>query len=356
MKKGINRKLTSKYILSKVSQEEIFSKYLGIDIGIIRTAIETGRLINSPLRIDKHPSFGFKYDRYGKLKARDFAGYFWGDCFDIVGYRINENPNKAKGFYNILNHICKTFNIDYDTKDIEYKPIDYSIEKSIIKVAYRDWNTFDLEFWNNYSIDINILREYNVNPILTAFINKYGKDKPIYHFDIKDPCYCYYLGTDSKLIDNVELYFPYRGLIGKPKFICNTGVIKGLLQCNFKDILLITKSYKDIMCLKSILNIIDIGFNIDVISLSSETRILTEQQYNFLKEKYSSIYSLLDFDKTGVSASNRMSKLYNIKPLFLTNGRFGTINYGAKDFSDYVKNNGFEKALNLVNEILKIML
>jgi hypothetical protein len=34
----------------------------------------------------------------------------------------------------------------------------------------------------------------------------------------------------------------------------------------------------------------------------------------------------------------------------LTNGRFGTKNYGAKDISDYIEINGTTEALKIINQ------
>ena len=48
--------------------------------------------------------------------------------------------------------------------------------------------------------------------------------------------------------------------------------------------------------------------------------------------------------------ANTLLKRYNIKPLFLTDGRFGTINYGAKDISDYIEINGTTETLKLINQ------
>lgn len=58
----------------------------------------------------------------------------------------------------------------------------------------------------------------------------------------------------------------------------------------------------------------------------------------------------MDFDLTGVKMANTLLKRYNIQPLFLTDGRFGTRDYGAKDISDYIELNGPSKALEIINQ------
>ena len=39
--------------------------------------------------------------------------------------------------------------------------------------------------------------------------------------------------------------------------------------------------------------------------------------------------------------------------MFLTDGRFGSKDYGAKDISDYYQINGYSKTLSLINEVKK---
>ena len=113
-------KLTKQNILDKISQVNIFATYLGLPAEVIQNCIDTGELICNPLRIDEHPTAGFKYDNRGKLKFRDFSGYFWGDCFDVVAYIISTiyhksyNINDKTDFIKILRHITFTF------KDIFY--------------------------------------------------------------------------------------------------------------------------------------------------------------------------------------------------------------------------------------------
>jgi len=44
---------------------------------------------------------------------------------------------------------------------------------------------------------------------------------------------------------------------------------------------------------------------------------------------------------------------YSIQPLFFTDGKFDTVDYGAKDFSDYVANNSEEKVKQIINKAKK---
>ena len=76
MKRNANTsKLTKAFIESRVSQEEIVSKYLDIPLEVVRDCVEHNRLIKSVFRDDDtDASMGFKYNAHGKLKVRDFGG------------------------------------------------------------------------------------------------------------------------------------------------------------------------------------------------------------------------------------------------------------------------------------------
>ena len=121
MGRRINTRLTKDFILSKVDQITIFSTYFNLPIETIQYCIDTGEFIVSPIRTDLHPTCGFRYNNRGKLKFKDFAGYFWGDCFDAAAYIIsniqgNENLDISNkdDFIKVLRHITLTF------KDIFY--------------------------------------------------------------------------------------------------------------------------------------------------------------------------------------------------------------------------------------------
>jgi nitrogenase molybdenum-iron protein alpha/beta subunit len=64
------------------------------------------------------------------------------------------------------------------------------------------------------------------------------------------------------------------------------------------------------------------------------------------------IVNFYDFDYAGIKASNYLRKKYGWGYVFLTNGRFGTIDYKAKDISDFVKINDVEAGKNIIQHLL----
>jgi hypothetical protein len=166
--------------------------------------------------------------------------------------------------------------------------------------------------------------------------------KLVYVYDEKNPAIAYYFGKDNAGNDKWKIYY-YKNR--KFRFIGNTNRINGWIQIPKKGrFLVITKSMKDVMCLSR--------FSIPAVSMQAETQIPYDYIIEELQSRYDEIFTLFDFDLTGVRSANKIRKLYGIKPLFLTNGRFGSRDFGYKDFSDYLQANGIESAYELISEAL----
>jgi len=160
MNLGILPNLTKDYILSKVSQEQIFEHYLPIKV-------TTEGLIKSPLRNDKNPTASFYYSQNGKLRFRDFGGNFWGDCFDLVALYENLNANNKKDFNILLDKLARIFKIHKyesnginpvisgNTLSIKEASINFKGKKKI-EIKTRDFNEIDARFW----FQGNVTRKY----------------------------------------------------------------------------------------------------------------------------------------------------------------------------------------------------
>lgn len=358
MGRNINStKLTKEYVLSKVSQITIFSTYLNLSDKIIQYCIDSGELICSPIRDDVHPTCGFRYDKKGKLKFRDFAGYFWGDAFDVVTlvmanmYNKNYDVSNKEDFIKILRHITFTFRKIFYGKeqdinlinDINNTVINLKNKKPIIEIVVREWNLQDEEYWRQFGVPLQHLNINFVYPIEQYYINRNVNPEPKYYYKPSDPCYGYNLGKDRKGIYSIKLYFPKRGK-GTTRFITNCNHLEGIYNLDRTDynIIVITKSTKDRLSLGATINRILYlygGLSIGIINIPHETYRLRQNEFDWLCSKLAidgKIVSLMDNDITGIYEAIWLRNNYHIEPFLIPK------QYNAKDFAELVCNNKIE--------------
>lgn len=357
MRKINHSKLSRAAILEKISQESIFAAYFNLSLHTIQYCIDSGELICSPIRDDKHPTCGFRYDNRGRLKMKDFSGAWWGDCFDAVAtvltviYDRQFDVTNKKDFIDILRHITFTFkNIWYGS---EVDPIiSASITKAIniikhtkqiIEVVVREWNSKDVEYWSQYDINLNMLNVNFIYPVEQYYINRKTNPHPKYFYNPLDVCYCYNLGVDRNGVNNIKLYFPKRNK-GDTKFITNSNTLEGIynLARDNYDFIIITKSTKDrlaincqLLKLKAVISSLA-NLHIGVINIPHETYKLRQIEFKWLFSKLNEngcILSLMDNDDTGIAEADWLENVYNIPKVFIPR------RYNSKDFADFVKNN-----------------
>ena len=368
---GVNiksTKLTKQYILSKVSQVTIFATYLNLSNSIIQQCIDNRTLIVSPLREDVHPTCGFMYDNRGKLKFKDFAGYFWGDCFDLVAlvmsniYKKEYDISKKEDFVKVLKHITFTFKDIFYGKEkdialineINNSIVELKNKKNIIELVIRSWNTNDKEYWNRIGVDLHTLNLNFVYPVDQYYINRKINPEPKYHYKDSDPCYAYFLGQDKHGINNIKLYFPFRTKT-TTRFITNCNHLEGIynLDKNNYDIIVITKSTKDrlaIRCWWEANQFLYGGVSIGLINIPHETYKLRQNEYDWLTSKLSAtgrIISLMDNDRTGKIEAKYLKDNYRIIPILIPKL------YKCKDFAELVQKTPNDEIISLVNLVIK---
>lgn len=321
--------LTKQDILSKIRQEDIFKHYLGVEPVI-------GKKFRAPemLRKDKHPTCTFKWIR-GKLLYRDWAEPNPCDCFVVVqrlyscdfksALKIVANDFGLSNVNGIKRGVVPSFRITKTAKPS-------TVDKSEIRIKRQKFIEGDIEYLSSYHISSDTCRLFRCSGVEKVWLNGIL----IYQYKKDDPAIVYHLkGYEYKI------YFYRRPT---QRFLCNTIAIQGWKQLPHKgELLIITKSMKDVMVLY------EAGYN--AIAPQSENQIIDEGIIKNLKKRFSNIVTLFDFDYTGITSANRYRKLYGIEALFLTNGRFGTIDYKSKDPADYSKNFGIRKLKELAHEI-----
>lgn len=364
-------KLSKQSVLAKISQVTIMATYLNLTDKIVQYCIDTGELICSPIREDAHPTCGFRYDNRGKLKFRDFAGYFWGDCFDVVAmimssiYNKNYDVSNKEDFIKVLRHITFTFkDIFYGQQkdinlvnDINTAIVNIKHKKPIIELVVRNWNTNDEKYWAQFGVSLKYLNINFVYPVEQYYINRKINPEPKYYYKDNDPCYGYFLGQDRSGIYNMKLYFPKRDK-SITRFITNCNHLEGIVNLNQDnyDIIVITKSTKDRLSIgNSILRMKPLyggvpKENIGIINIPHETYRLRQNEYDWLRGKLNDngiIVSLMDNDTTGKHEAIWLKNNYKIVPLLIP------AKYKAKDFAECVSKHKFEVIKDMIVDSIK---
>ena len=318
--------ITKELILQNISQEAIMEHYLGVHIG--------KGLFRSPLRNDKKPTCAFYKNRSGDLIFKDFGGYFYGNCFSVVMNKYNCSYHEA------LEIIANDFGIVKNNKLQRHeKLIDYSnkiLEKSepcILQAEIKEFSEKELAWWKSFGITSSTLKYYNVFSCKSIFLNSnyYGGSSD------KNFIFGYYNGIDENDIEKWRFYFPFRSSY---RFLSNwpKTMIQGYRQLPKQgDLLVITKSMKDVMCLY------DLG--ITAIAPNSETLFISEEELENLSRRFKVISVLYDQDKAGKANMAKIRRSYPDLFYFVI-----PKNLDAKDISDFYKKYGRDRTLELINK------
>lgn len=309
--------ITLDWILSKVTEYDIYAKYIG--------EFKVGMIYNSPFRKDKNPSFGIFYSK--RTNQLLFKDHGTGECGNVI--KFVQLYTGITNYPDILKDIVNRLNINNSTKltTTQYKPP----TETVIGIVRQNFTETDKKYWSQFNIDINTLKKFNVFSIKYYLCN--GIVKGIY----KDtnPMYAY------KVYNNFKIYRPLGDKYTKWRNNLTEYDIQGYEQLPQKgDTLIITKSMKDVMCLYKM--------GIPAISPSSESTFIPDKCLEELKTRFKRILILFDRDIAGIKYLRKISKKTGLEPL-LINKKFN-----AKDVSDAIKLNGFETIKNWIKTELKL--
>lgn len=299
--------ITLDYILSKVSEYDIYAHYLG--------QFKVGAIYNSPFRKDKNPSFGIYYSK--RTKQLLFKDHGTGECGNIV--KFVSLYTGLTNYNDILKDIVKQLNITTDTKLDSSKQYIPSSE-TVIGIVRQKFTPTDINYWSQFNISEKTLKKFNVSSIKYYLCN--GIVKGIYKED--NPMYAY------KVYNNFKIYRPLADKYTKWRNNLTEYDIQGYAQLPSKgDTLIITKSMKDVMCLYEM--------GIPAISPSSESTFIPNDILEGLKKRFKRIIILFDRDNAGVKYLRKMSLKTGLEGLLVHK------KFKAKDISDAIKANSFEE-------------
>lgn len=305
--KELTNPITLEYILSKVTEYDIYAHYLG--------QFKVGMIYNSPFRKDKNPSFGIFYSK--RTKQLLFKDHGTGECGNVIKF-VQLYTGKTN-YNDILQDIVTKLNITSETRLDSSKQYIPSTE-TVIGVVRQEFTDIDIKYWNQFNISTKTLKKFNVNSIKYYLCN--GIVKGIYKPE--NPMYAY------KVYNNFKVYRPLGDKYTKWRNNLTEYDVQGYEQLPKKgDICIITKSLKDVMCLYEM--------GIPAISPSSESTWLPDTVLEDILKRFKRV--LICFDRDGPG-------MRNLRKISLKTGLNGLIihkKFKAKDISDAIKANGFDK-------------
>lgn len=335
---NLNKKLVNKEDLMRdVSDIDIYLCYAP------NLEIIIGKPTLSPLREEDTPSFGLFMGENSEVLFNDFL-LGGGDCLRFVQIMFGDT------FFEAMSRVVIDFDLidKYYYKDIDTKhtPKSHNIDResllkkansSLIRKRRRSWQRQDAEFWLQYGINRKTLEKYRVEPISHVFINKkiVPCDNNSYAF------------TETK--DGVETYKIYQPYNKKFKWLNNhdESVWQGWEQLPEKgDILIITKSLKDVMTIDALTGIPAISLQAE--SVKPKPHIIEE-----LKERFPIIFLWYDndFDKEtnwGQKFGKKLSEEFDLVNICIDD------EYKIKDPSDFNKLQGKERTKQLIEDMTDV--
>lgn len=322
--------ITIDEIKSKVTDYDIFKRYcLNFE--------ELDRSFLSEFYNDTKPSCRIVVSSTGSLYYNDWGNGDYFKAFDYVMYKYSCS----------LHEVCNIIANDFGLKKVQLnmnpkllvannleneKPV-FIKSKTIIKIVKKPFNLTDANYWNSYGISLETLIKFNIFSCSHVFVEKNGnhwvidstKTNPVYAYEFNG------------------LYKIYRPLGKKEeKWLTNAGsdILQGYDQLpEFGDLLIITKSLKDVLCLH------EMGY--PSTALQAETNILSEETYNNLKTRFKRIISLYDNDIAGEVGAKKLLDNYNIISIFIPKKT------DCKDISDYVNYNNLNLGKLLIEKLIK---
>lgn len=326
----------------KIEDRDIYYYYLNV-------IPETNKKYYSPFSKEDTPSFRFYY-RDSKLLYKDFSSGHQGDCIDIVQKMLHLDRNEA------IERILIDFKpkLNYDTTKDKIQIADISApqvhgilksrDKSkntsgqvTIQIVPRGWLPIDKEYWGGYGLELEDLNKYEVAPCKEVWIDG---NKLWYNQQNNNPCYRYRLG------DKYKCYLPF-STNKKKKWLSNCSIknIQGLKQLKDKgELLIITKSLKDVM-------VLDKHLGLNAIAFSSEAVTITDKMCDYFYSRYDNIIMFYDNDEAGIGHMKRNESNVHLPYVHLP---LHYLEEGIKDPSDLFKEKGKKVFVQEINKLLNL--
>ena len=276
--------------------------------------IKIGENFRSPLREDDtNPSFRLYYGQGGLLFTDYGKKNNTGDIVFFIKELYGCTESEA------LKKIVSDFGLNTSGSDLKLPTRQPFIKnKKELGFKIKPFTNQDLAFWNSFSISYSTLHRYNVFSVEYVFWDSMPI-KP------KGLAFAYRIGKYCKV------YSPFDKV---HKFVSSfpRNYVEGMMQLTYSsDLLIITKSLKDVMVLH------ELGY--EAISPKSENTVIPTEILNKLTPKYKRI--VVFFDNDGKTSRDDYPYPFIELPI-----------NKAKDISDYVRDYGFLEAKKILKKLL----
>jgi DNA primase len=327
MIKGVKKEeLSAKSILSKISEYDIYRRYMP------NKDWKINHVTYSPFRNENNPSFLIN-NKHEALLFADFAdGTKKGNCFDFVKMLYN-----ISNYNDVLALIDKDFGLGISSKEnvknyqaVKEIPEEPIKRYSLIQAVTRRFTQEELDYWNLYHQSEQDLKDNNIYSIQKVYLNR-----QLFALKDTDLRFGYFYEGHWKL---------YRPFVEKKfKWVPNNVPITtmdGRKDVEFCRMAFITKSKKDYMVMKKIYPHCCAVQNEGISCFSPEN-------VEYLKSNSDVQILSFDNDVPGVSNSQQITKTFGFEYLNVPK-RF--LSEGITDWADWAKNYGMSPIEDYLKE------
>lgn len=321
-------KLTAESILEKISDYDIFMRYMP------DKSWKLNHVTYSPFRQERNPSFLIG-NKHGFISFIDFADTnLRGNCFHFVKLLFSFATHD-----DVLKHIDKDFGLgilsgssteDYKQIVSQYKQPEITKRNSLIQVITRKFNTTELEYWNQYHQSADDLRANNVYAIKKVYLNKqlfYIKESELTFGYLYDGHWKIYRPFGDKKNKWIPNNVPITAMDGKDD----------ISNCK---VAFINKSKKDYMVMKKV-------FPCSCAVQNEGIGCFSHENLEFLKANSDRQILSFDSDVTGVQNSQQITKLFDFE---YVNVPRKYLKEGIKDWADLAKAHGLVTIENYLKQ------
>ncbi len=314
---GLAKKWTRSELIERIGDQNIFEYYFEQEINL-------NKCYQSVLREDNNFSTGFYLSNNGHLVYNDFATGAKLDCVAFVAAKFGVNYYKAADIIAVDFGLVEGLKTSHrEAKIIKRKPL--AKQERIIKILAKDFSARDKEYWAQYGVTIQELKDNFVYSVAGLLINDW--EVPVEESEVRFA----YLIKDGER-HALKIYSPYSK---EWKWVGNQ-LMTDLFGINdlphMSKTLLICKSNKERIIAKKLFT--------DVIAIQAEnTGAITKKIVEQLRLQYSRIIYFGDNDVAGLKFIEYMKEIgceaYHFPVEFLTK-------FLIKDIGDFTQKWGVE--------------